>query len=435
MAKLTVCPYCNEPCYDSTGKSRNFFTYVHLIPQLRALFCCPDTANKMRYRHLFDILGDSISDIFHGKHYKHLCRTKVVIDGKEQPYFYFEEEHEIALGLCTDGMCPFKRRKQTCWPIVLVNYNLPPEERTRTENLICVGVVPGPKCPADLNSCLQPLIEELVELAQGTAVVDVSQRKLFSLRAHLITIFGNIPVITKILEFIGHNSCFPCRFCMMPTVSSATSGGGTHHYCPLHQPNGHWTDPLNLLLRTHDDCLKQGLEVLHATTDHARNKLASKSGVKGVTLLACLSSVSIPISFPVDLMHMIWQNLIPQLINLWTKESTELDDGLEDYCIDSNVWDVIGKACQSSGDILPSSFGCRVPHFDKHSQFIAETWSNFTLLLSPCILHRRFKDPRYYKHFVCLVKLLRLIISFDLPREEIDTICHGLVDWVDEHEQ
>ncbi|KAB5587426.1 Transposase family Tnp2 protein [Ceratobasidium theobromae] len=117
----------------------------------------------------------------------------VVINGKEQPYKYFEEEHEVALGLSADGMCPFKH------------------ERTKIDNVICVGVVPGPKCPVDLNSFLQPLIDELPELARGIPAVDVFQRKLFALRAHLIDIFGDIPAITKFLEFIGHNGRFPCH--------------------------------------------------------------------------------------------------------------------------------------------------------------------------------------------------------------------------------
>jgi hypothetical protein len=125
-------------------------------------------------------------------------------------------------------MCPFKRRKQTCWLLLIINYNLHPTICTHLENLICVGVIPGPKCPADINSFLQPLIEELLELAKGTAAADVLGGKLFALRAHLIAIFGDIPAVTKLLDFIGHNGCFPCRFCMMPTVCGRTAKGGSH---------------------------------------------------------------------------------------------------------------------------------------------------------------------------------------------------------------
>jgi hypothetical protein len=436
LQSLDTCPICGSPRFNpTTKKPQNSFTYIPLIPQLRAFFAHPQTAQKMQYRHCYNDHGDTISDIFDGTRYKQLREAKVIIEGKEQPYNYFEEEHEVALGLSADGMCPFKRRKNSCWPLLLINFNLPPDERTHINNLICVGVVPGPKCPADLNSFLQPLIDELLELARGTPAVDVYQRKLFALRAHLIEVFGDIPAITKFLEFIGHNGCFPCRLCMIGSVSGATSGGGSHRYCPLHQPNGFRQDPLNLPLRTHEECLRLGLEVLQAPNDTARSNLATQSGIKGVSLLARLHSISIPASFPVDLMHMIWQNCIPQLIDLWAGDFNNLDDGLESYRIEPTVWNAISAACSGSGSLIPSAFGCKVPSFDKRGQFIAETWSNFTLLLAPSLLWRRFSHSRYYKHFVRLVKLLRSVVSFDLPRDELPMIRRGFAEWIEEYEQ
>ncbi|KAF8751737.1 Transposase family tnp2 [Rhizoctonia solani] len=120
-----------------------------------------------------------------------------------------------------DGTCPFKRRNNTCWPILIINYNLPSKERTLIENMICVGVIPGPKCPSDINSFLQPLIDKLCDLARGVAAVDVNQHQLFALRAHLLTIFGDIPALTKVLEFVDTTAAYhadfaSCRLCLDP---------------------------------------------------------------------------------------------------------------------------------------------------------------------------------------------------------------------------
>ncbi|CAE6442787.1 unnamed protein product [Rhizoctonia solani] len=376
-----------------------------------------------------------MADIFDSLCYLELRNLYVVIDGKPMPYKYFEEEHEVALGISLDGTCPFKRRNNTCWPIMIINYNLSSEERTRVENMICVGVIPGPQCPADINSFLQPLIDELRELAHGVAAVDANQHKLFALRAHLLTIFGDIPALTKILEFIGHNGCLPCRFCLMPTVPGPTSGGGSHRYCPLHQPNGFQMDPLNLPLREHDDCIQTGLKVLKAKHEAERKRLATESGIKGVTLFARVPSVSIPRSFPVDLMHMIWQNLIPQLIDLWTGDFNDLDSGLENYQMDQDVWATLSEACIPSRRSMPTSFGCPVPDPRKRSQFIAESWNVFTTQLAPSLLRRRFSNERYYRHFVRLVKLLTLVVSFDLSRDKIPEIRQGIAEWIEEYEQ
>ncbi|EUC62864.1 transposase family Tnp2 protein [Rhizoctonia solani AG-3 Rhs1AP] len=435
LNEAETCPVCHSARFTWSGVGVNTFTYLPLIPQLRALFACPEMAEKMRYRHNYVNLNGTMADIFDSAHYKKLRRTKVVIEGQQQPYLFFEEEHEIALGLAADGMCPFKRRKNSCWPLMLVNYNLPPDERIHIDNLICIGVVPGPKCPADLNSFLQPLVNELLELSRGTAAVDATQEKLFALRAHLITVFGDIPAITKILEFVGHNGCFPCRFCSIPTVSGPTSGGGFHRYCPLHQPNGFQTDPLNLPMRTAKETLRFGLEVLRAPTESARSARATETGVKGVTILAQLPSIVVPHSFPVDLMHMIWQNLIPQLLDLWTGNFNNLDSGLEDYMIGSTVLDAINSALKSSRKTMPTQYGCAVPELSKRSEFIAETWDVFTTLYAPSVLRRSFKNQRYYVHFVRLVKLLRTLISYDLPHNELPALRQGIAEWIQEYEQ
>ncbi|QRW21895.1 Transposase family tnp2 [Rhizoctonia solani] len=435
LGHMDTCPVCHEPRLDSAGKPRNIFTTIPLIPQLRSLFACPITAEKMRHRHTYTNDKNTMADVFDSLRYLELRDLYVVIDGKPMPYKYFEEEHEIALGIGLDGACPFKRRTNTCWPILIINYNLSSEERTRIENMICVGIIPGPQCPADINSFLQPLIDELRELARGVATVDANQRRLFSLRAHLLTIFGDIPALTKILELIGHNGCLPCRFCFMPTVLGPTSGGGSHRYCPLHQPNGFRMDPLDLPLREHNDSICTGLKVLNAKNEAERKRLATESGIKGVTLFARVPSVSIPRSFPVDLMHLIWQNLIPQLIDLWTGDFNDLDSGLEDYQFKQDVWNAVCEACIPSRRTMPTALGCPVPDPRKRSQFIAETWNGLTTQMAPSLLRERFSDQRYYQHFVRLVKLLSLVVSFDLSRDDIPEIRQGFAEWVEEYEQ
>jgi hypothetical protein len=222
---------------------------------------------------------------------------------------------------------------------------------------------------------------------------------------------------------------------LIPTVAGITAKDGTHRYCPLHQPDGSRTNPLNLPLRTHEDSIRIGLEVLEAPSDTAHSRLASETGIKGVSLLTRVPSILVPASFPVDLMHMIWLNLIPQLVEMWTEEFNTLDDGLESYLLSPTVWKAVGDACKASGSMIPASFGCKVPHLSKTGEFIAETWSNFTLLLAPNLLRRCFADQRYYRHFVQLVKLLNLVISFDPPRDEIPKICLGIAEWIEEFEQ
>jgi hypothetical protein len=95
----------------------------------------------MTYWHHYQTLEHPLADILGGTRYSEQQATEVVIDGKEELWCFFEGEHNIALGLSADGMRPSKCCKQTCWPLLLINYSLDPEICTQTNHLICVGVV------------------------------------------------------------------------------------------------------------------------------------------------------------------------------------------------------------------------------------------------------------------------------------------------------
>lgn len=279
-------------------------------------------------------------------------------------------------------------------------------------------------------------VEELLELASGTTAVDVLTEKLFILRAHLLAVFGDIPAITKILEFIGHNGRYPCRFCLMMAIQGLTAGGGFHLYCPLDRLDPPIYDALKLPLRTHKDTLNRGLRILNAPTDTARSKLATDSGIKGVSSLARLPSVNLPASFPIDIMHMVYINLIPHLVHLWTGNFNGLDAGAESYIIPPKLWESLGETIEGSGSTIPSSFGSRAPNLalPSHGYATAESWSIFATYLAPSLLRRRFRNPKYYRHFVQLIGLLNICTSYDIPRSELPKLRKGFAKWIKDYE-
>jgi hypothetical protein len=121
---------------------------------------------------------------------------------------------DIALGLLTDGFGPFKKCKQSCWPLITFNYNLPPEIQFHLINIICFGIILGPKQPKNLNSFLIPLIDELIKLMCGMPAYDATQsHQLFVLRAYLIMVFGDMPAVAKLMRMKGVNGIFPCCAC------------------------------------------------------------------------------------------------------------------------------------------------------------------------------------------------------------------------------
>ncbi|KAF8674983.1 Transposase family tnp2 [Rhizoctonia solani] len=435
LANLNDCPYCHSPRLDPSGRPYSIFQHIPLIPQLRALFRNRATFLKMLYRSEFQRSGTHVRDVFDAVLYELLCATRVVVDGVEQPYRHFEDFRELALAIALDGMGPFKRRNHSCWPILIIIYNFPPEIRTHLSNMICTGVIPGPHSPKDLNSFLQPLIDELVELSRGVEAVDVVNAEVFALRAHILAAFGDLPAIAKLMEFVGHNGRFPCRLCKIMSILGRTAKNASHLYCPLHRSDDTGLDPYELPLRTHEECLKDGYDVLRAPNDTARADLATDCGIKGVTLLAKLSSIRIPDSFPVEAMHLVWINLIPQLADLWREKFNGIDSGFEDYLINALVWNSMGDMCVDSSRSTPSSFGCPIPHFRNRSHFTAESWSRWATHAAPNLLRRRFMDSRYYIHFVRLVNLMNKCTDHAVDRSELPAIRRGFIEWVEDFEQ
>ncbi|KAF8581771.1 hypothetical protein K439DRAFT_1269962, partial [Ramaria rubella] len=83
------------------------------------------------------------------------------------------------------------------------------------ENLIPLGVIPGPKIPKALDSFFIPFIEECMELTQGVCTYDARAHKSFTLHAYPITMFGDLPTMSKLLCFKGNNAYCPCHFCLI----------------------------------------------------------------------------------------------------------------------------------------------------------------------------------------------------------------------------
>ena len=91
------------------------------------------------------------TNIYNGRKYHSLSGKKVKLDRKTFEHKYFSDPHDVALGLSTDGFAPFKQHKNTAWPLIIFNYNLPPKIHFHINNILVLGVIPGPKKPLNVG--------------------------------------------------------------------------------------------------------------------------------------------------------------------------------------------------------------------------------------------------------------------------------------------
>jgi hypothetical protein len=135
-------------------------------------------------------------------------------------------------------------------------------------------------------------------------------------------------------------------------------------------------------------------------------------------------------------MHLIWENLIKNLVLHWTGGFKSLNDGTESYQLPKAIWEAIGEATATAGSTIPSAYGSRVPNIATNSSYCsAEMWSFWTLYLGPVLLRRRFQRQKYYKHFVQLVRLLNICLQFEITDGEIEDIRTGFIQWVEDYER
>src|SRR5271155_5702649 len=134
--------------------------------------------------------------------------------------------------------------------------------------------------------------------------------------------------------------------------------GTKTHYVPLDRsffPGSQDSyNPSALPLRHRASFLEQAEIVQSASTSKDFDKSSTMFGIKGVPLLSALSFLSFPISFPYDFMHLIWANLIPNLILLWTGNFKDLDHDDEGYVLAPKVWQAIGTATLDAGKTIPA---------------------------------------------------------------------------------
>ncbi|XP_019197078.1 PREDICTED: uncharacterized protein LOC109190933 [Ipomoea nil] len=194
------CKFCGEarfkPCPSGSTRAkevpRKRMHYLPLIPRLQRLYASHSSASHMRWhyenRHEPGIMCHP-SD---GEAWKHFDRRF--------PDFSADPRN-VRLGLCSDGFSPFgfNAKPYSCWPVMVVPYNLPPSMCMTTPYTFLTCIIPGPKNPkANIDVYLQPLIDELQLLWEtGVLTYDASLKQNFMMRAALMWTINDFPAYEK----------------------------------------------------------------------------------------------------------------------------------------------------------------------------------------------------------------------------------------------
>lgn len=121
-----------------------------------------------------------------------------------------------------DWFQPFVHTVYSTGAIYLTIQNLPRHERYKHENVILVGLIPGPKEPKlTANAYLTPLI---IELKDSNTTVHIRTR------LNLSCVACDIPASRKVCGFLGIAARLGCNKCLKEFPSEKHSSGQKTNY-------------------------------------------------------------------------------------------------------------------------------------------------------------------------------------------------------------
>lgn len=204
-----------------------------------------------------------------------------------------------------DGCQVTKLQNYSITPVILLNLNLPPEERYRNKNILLLLLIPGPRTYQDLNSFVQLLVQELLLLGKGkTGVYNKFTDSIFTLRAWYFLLSADGPASVSALGTkTPGNAKRPCPYCQIQGDNNRT---GNYYYIPHTDAE---IEQLDLRGDIRNDIKEQSRIQAVGLSDYIGTAL----GFTKRSILLNLPTFVFPDSFPLDPIHCFLQNLIPEI--------------------------------------------------------------------------------------------------------------------------
>ena len=299
-------------------KARKQFAYIPLLDRLRVQYRDPNRARLLStYRESFtgnqqnttDRAG--LRDVFDGDLYQSYHLNQLGL---------FRDNRDIALHMSLDGVQVVNMRHHEVTPVILINLNLPPEERYKVENILASMVIPGPKKPNDLDSFLRPLVEELKGLDHGAEAFDANTGQTFTLRAWVTMVTGDGPAIAEAIGFKRPGNAYrPCRCCLIKGKHGPAQGQNKNRTYYVPHTDYNFRHPP---FRGDDADTRELIALVEEANSAAESK---RWGITRASILLELRSLHFTRSFPMDLMHCVLLNITETLFKLWIREKLKFE--------------------------------------------------------------------------------------------------------------
>ena len=232
------------------------YCYFSVTKSLKARFLRTGFAAMCEEWLSRNVRADVYSDVFDGKVWKEFQ----YFDGER----FLKDKYNLALMISMDFFQPYKHVNYSVGAIYCVIMNLPRSVRYKQENVVLLGLIPGPHEPAKhINTFLQPFVNELLTLWDGVEF-KLDSGVTHKVRCALLCVACDMPGGRKTCGFLAHSAILGCSKCFKNFPGLV----GNKDYSGFSREN--WTK------RTMQDYRQSSLKLLKCKTKSELSKQESE---------------------------------------------------------------------------------------------------------------------------------------------------------------
>jgi hypothetical protein len=347
-------------------KPELIFPFSGIRRQLMDFYNRPNFENRLRHWINRRVSNGILSDIYDGKVWNNFKEN----EDENSPNFFRTEKADSHLGLMInlDWFQPFDNTVHSTGVIYAAICNLPRDLRFRRENLLILGLLPGPNEVSlhKINHYLAPIVDELEELWSGftlSKTYECANGK--EIRAALILVSCDVPAARKIC---GHASALiSCHRC----EKKANFENQKHNFAGMNNLS-EW-----FIARDSAKHRQEANDWRRCNSQAARKRYVTEKGMRWSELLRL--PYFDPIRFiTIDPMHCLFLGIVKWIIKrIW------VDMGI----LSSNILNSIQKKMnefQVPADVgrIPGKIHCG----EGFSNFTADQWRIFISIYATVVL-------------------------------------------------